>query len=116
MSKPLKALEENHNYMCSLCKEDCFLGCKFGKNYIAIEKALKALEIIVNKEINMYMVIWYCKTHNYKDYKKDYEKLDFDMPALGEELLTKEEFDLLKEVIGSNKTDEDLINNTFGLD
>ena len=42
--KPLEALRENHNYMCSLCNKDCSLGCKFGNNFIAIVSTLNRSE------------------------------------------------------------------------
>jgi len=58
----------------------------------------KALEIINDKEVNMYMLKWYFKYSSYEQYVKDFNNPDYDDPTLGEELLTEEEYNLLKEI------------------
>ena len=60
----------------------------------------KALEIIKNKRVNTHNLIMYCFEMNntYKDYVDTFNYLE-NYWELGKELLTEEEYDLLKEVL-----------------
>lgn len=61
-----------------------------------IEKKLKALEIIKEKEVNISFFMMYIKEdYCYEWYEKDHKAM---FPAT-KKLLTQEEFDLLKEVL-----------------
>lgn len=65
-----------------------------------IEKSLKALEIIKSKSVNVKNLIIYC--FEFKDTYEDYVDVfnyGDNYWDLGRELLTKEEFNLLKEVL-----------------
>lgn len=63
-----------------------------------IEKSLKALEIIKNKKVNVCMLFWYFKYKpTYKKYTEAFKELTDEY--LGEEMLTEEEYNLLKEVL-----------------
>ena len=71
------------------------------KEYVSrdIFRNLKALEIIKETEVNVYMLTWYFKHSSYEQYVDDFERnrRDCDLPDLGNKLLIKEEYDLLKE-------------------
>ena len=79
MSKELEALERirSHNYH-ELSKRECLN---------IIEKELKALEIIKEKEVNVFIFLHSGDLETYNDMVEDNRKL------------TQEEFDLLKEVL-----------------
>lgn len=65
-----------------------------------IEKELKALEIIRNKSVNVRNLIIYCfeMKDTYKEYVEAFNYYE-NYWELGKELLTKEEFDSLREVL-----------------
>lgn len=99
MSKGLEAYK--------IVKEEC--GFAFGgtangdrvrENLPIIEKELKALKIIKEKEVNVRNLIDYELNHDnsYEEYLDDYNYAD-NYFELGHELLTQEEYDLLKEVL-----------------
>ena len=84
MSKELKALA---NLMARVsCGEDNIVKAKY--DYATIEKALKVLEIIVEKKVNL-GILTQCK--DVEMYNKCVHFLD--------SRLEKQEFDLVKEVL-----------------
>lgn len=89
MTKGLEALKELNLYI-PYYVSDLYQNT-IDENYYIIEKELKALEIIKNKEINIHALLLHLKR--------------FDSPAgynalVGEKYkLTQEEYDLLKEVL-----------------
>ena len=89
MSKGLEALERSFNTWDYL------------KDYETIEKELKALEIIKNKEVNMSLVHHTTNAQHYNEIVAKHELYlqagEFD--KLRFRLLTQEEYDLLKEVM-----------------
>lgn len=93
MSKGLAILEDLKNAFTGHCRE---LKCE--TNYIQvcehkfskIEKELKALEIIKEKEVNVY---------DFKEYESKYEYNKHTKEEFQE--LTQEEYDLLKEVLSN---------------
>ena len=80
MSKGLKALEMLEN-------DECILMSQFNECYKAIEKELKALEILKEKLIDI-------------KWLKGCEELG-DYNDLNEPTLTQEEYNLLKEVLNA---------------
>ena len=71
----------------------------FIPNFEIIEKELKALEIIKEKNVNVNMFISIC---NFRDGLEKYNELILqeDMTGKkGKNLLTQEEYDLLKEIL-----------------
>lgn len=67
-----------------------------------LEKSLKALEIITNKRVDVGSFINYFIEHNnsYETYFLYFERpIEIDYVVISEELLSHEEFDLLKEVL-----------------
>ena len=69
------------------------------KKVIELAKKAKALEIIKEKEVNIYMLIWYFNYSTYEYYKYKFDQPDYEDPCLGSELLAQEEYDFLKEVL-----------------
>lgn len=71
------------------------------KDLEIIEKELRALEIIKEKEVNVYMLQWYFKHSSYKQYADAFERNcgDCDLPDTDDKPLTKQEYDSLKEVL-----------------
>lgn len=70
------------------------------KDYKIIEKSLKALEIIKNKEVNVQNFKVNCSTMSYKQYLfmwKDIRFIGFMLTSKA--MLTKKEYKLLKEVL-----------------
>ena len=65
------------------------------------EKKLKALEIIKEKEVNVYMLLWYFTYSSYEQYVDAFIG-DFDDSVLSDKLLTQKEYDLLKEVLNND--------------
>ena len=92
MSKGLEALKD--------IKECLFWSDKGLQDIETIEKELKALEIIKSKSVNVKNLIIYCfeLKDTYEDYIDVFNYGD-NYWDLGRELLTKEEFNLLKEVL-----------------
>lgn len=78
-----KYLEKEHH---KIFKEDIPLKSIEGMPLDIIEKELKALEIIKSKELNVFFI-------------KRYTREDFNFMCRYEQRLTKEEYDLLKEVL-----------------
>lgn len=68
--------------------------------YISIENKLKALEIIKEKQVNVRNLIIYCFEMK-REYENYIEMFNFsdNFWELGKDLLTQEEYDLLKEVL-----------------
>lgn len=88
MSKELEALEEIRRRLINddwLCEDNTGV---YEKEYANIEKAIKALEIIKNKKVNIDILK---QVDNVELYNKCIHYLDRQ--------LTQEEFDLLKEVL-----------------
>ncbi len=61
----------------------------------------KVLKITKEKQLNLYMLIWYFNYSTYENYVEDFSRdtLEYyfdDLPTLGKELLTQKEFNLLK--------------------
>lgn len=81
-----KKAEENEEY-CPYCT-GC-LYCSGNKNYKAIEKELRAFEIIKEKKVDIRILLLVDGLYKYNN---------FDSIKRME--LTQEEFDLLKEVLG----------------
>ena len=79
MSRGLEALKEMRKY-----------GAVMIPNCEIIEKELKALEIIKNKKVDVLSLLCGC---NFDDYNRPQEEKG---------KLTKEEYDLLKEVLNNN--------------
>ena len=74
---------------------------KWQEKYYIIEKCLKALEIIKNKcasNTNLWLVV--C-TRNYEDYESFVENKDHRLVRIEHNILTQQEYELLKEVLGS---------------
>lgn len=99
MGKSLEALEEikkeiNNFYSCDIA----YYPNMFDMIH-TIGKDLKALEIIKNKSVNIHNLIIYCfeLSHTYDTYVELFNFSD-NFWELGKELLTIEEYDLLKEV------------------
>lgn len=105
----LKEYEEHkqilNDYGLSLFdfRHACFTFVQFknSKGFEGVEKKLKALKIIKEKEVNVYILQWYLKHSSYEQYADDFERnrRDCDLPDLGDKILTQEEYDLLKEVL-----------------
>ena len=85
MSKELEALERL--YCAGRLDLDYVLNGKQNQDYKIIEKALKALEIIKNKEVNVFVLLHSGNLKIYNDIVEDNRKL------------TQEKYDLLKEVL-----------------
>lgn len=87
MIKELQALNDLRN--SGLVKDDvvCFTKKAFEKRLDIIEKYLKALEIIKEKEVNVFIFLHSGDLETYNDMVEDNRKP------------TQEEFNLLKEVI-----------------
>lgn len=102
MSKGLEALEEIKSYPIELhIKEgwDISLYEEQKEQCDIIEKCLKALEIIKNKcasNTNLWLVV--C-TRNYEDYESFVENKDHKLVRIEHNILTQEEFNLLKGVL-----------------
>ena len=90
MSKGLEALER----IVELAKYDVDLSYDFKdlqNDKDIIEKELKALEIIKNKGLNVaYLKSWLAKS-TYEEYQEEHKGTIYE--------ITKEEYDLLKEVL-----------------
>lgn len=86
MSKGLEALKEHIIALKSMG----YTRCEEWLDLIVIEKELKALEIIKEKELNIFFV---------KRFVKRYNRKDFNYQCRYEQQLTQEEYDLLKEVL-----------------
>jgi hypothetical protein len=92
MSKGLEALKRIENQFNQL-------GIRFKESgwhireddYFAIEKELKALEIIKEKDVH---IVWLKESKTLEAYNKELEKR-----RMFDRLLTQEEFNLLKEVL-----------------
>ena len=124
MSKELEALKELGNYRVNdidYCVKDTI-------EYDIIENALKRLEVYdkcnyqttihkdvlqISKELEALNIIKEIFPIEEEDFC--YDKQTDTYIFLGYKV-SKEEYDLLKEVLYSNNTNEDLINNTFELD
>lgn len=85
MSKELEALERL--YCAGRLDLDYVLNGKQNQDYKIIEKALKALEIIKNKQVNVFVLLHSGNLKIYNDIVEDNRKL------------TQEKYDLLKEVL-----------------
>ena len=82
--KGLEALEKLEN-------EECYTDYEYRVAYNIIEKELKALEIIKNKEINIHALLLHLKR---------FDKADGYNVLVGEKYkLTQKEYDLLKGVL-----------------
>lgn len=87
MSKELEALEsiKQAHYFVDF-ELDVKVSEDYKKELDIIEKSLKALEIIKNKELNIYFI-------------KRLSLEDFNFQCRYDQQLTQEEYDLLKEVV-----------------
>ena len=85
MSKELEALERL--YCAGRLDLDYVLNGKQNQDYKIIETALKALEIIKRKEVNVFVLLHSGNLKIYNDMVEDNRKL------------TQEKYDLLKEVL-----------------
>ena len=85
MSKELEALERL--FCAGRLDLDYVLNGKQNQDYKIIEKALKALEIIKNKEVNVFVLLHSGNLKIYNDIVEDNRKL------------TQEKYDLLKEAL-----------------
>ena len=84
MNKGLEALEQLYlHFNPNLTSEDKSLEYKN-----TIEKALKALEIIKNKQVNMFIFLDIPSVKSAKDYN-----------IYVDDTITQEEYDILKEVL-----------------
>lgn len=99
MSKWLEALEKLMDDV-NQCVNSGGIHYIDKRNYDIIEKELKALDIIKNKQVNVRNLILTCLEYHkkYLDYVDDFYFGD-NFFELGTDLLIKEEYDLLKEVM-----------------
>ena len=94
--KGLEALEKIRNWKCFIDFEIDTNGNKeFGKEIAIIEKELKALEIINNKDVNTIIIK---NTNNFDDYNKSLLITSTKKNAKYRFLIQKE-YDLLKEIL-----------------
>lgn len=93
MSKGLKALD-SLRFEVSISKDINYIEIEINNKCDIIEKELKTLEIIKNKKVNIYH-IWV-----FDDYQQYKEHYPFSEYHAEEDMLTIEEFELLKEVLG----------------
>lgn len=102
MSKGLELLKayENKYTFASQFNGDRLPYYQTIKMLEPIEKELKALEIIKNKSVNVRNLIIYCFEMNdtYEEYVDVFNYCD-NYWELGNELLTEEEYNLLKEML-----------------
>lgn len=87
MSKGLEALKRMYEHLDVELNEDDYAYKIADKDFETIKKELKALEIIKEKEINVFIFLHSGDLETYNDMVEDNRKL------------TQEEFDLLKEVL-----------------
>lgn len=87
MSKGLEALERLTTFCGIYTEEQAQMVCK---DIDIIEKLLKSLEIIKSKQVDCYNIINSVDYKHYLVLMKEYDK---------SWLLTKQEYDLLKEVL-----------------
>lgn len=73
---------------------------RFSFDFTVIEKELKVLEIIKNKNVDVRLLKW-CWNNNIKDTLNDYNTTYFL-----DTTLTKEEYELLKEILYEEKSKE----------
>ena len=93
MSKGLEALEKIV-YEIKWTHNDGKTLTRFDKEQVdIIEKELKALEIIKNKKVNLFHILVF---DDYEQYKAHYPFSEYNARK---DMLTIEEFDLLKEVL-----------------
>lgn len=97
-STPLKALREMYQ-VCLVANV-----ADMRPEFELIEKTLKALEIIKEKNVCVGNLLSYCFETNdtYEEYVKSFGYAD-NYWDLGKELLTQEEYELLKEVLNNGK-------------
>ena len=76
------------------------IGCSKGILTIKAQKELNAFQIIKKKRVNVGSFIKCCANINYEEYEKQWGNWHKNiLYNLSQELLTKEEFDLLQEVL-----------------
>lgn len=100
MSKELELIKNNHLHDFPVDEQE------LNNAYNTVEKELDALEIIKTKKLDVCSFInnFVERNNSYETYVLYFEKpIEIDYCVISEELLTEEEFNLVKEVLSNGQ-------------